>query len=182
MAGLGPRGRQQSSPFMPSALTSRWYLRVWTIKSQRCQPTHRDHGAGTGCMLNMIPVNGHENDPNRTSIDQALLPVLNGGECGRRARSCSSQRAAGAQNGSIPCPPPPMTSSSRSRRVVELGAMTRVRVKHDPSAASAGLRHSPSARLKGSGCQRERNGNTPRREATKCNQTRALRRAASPED
>lgn len=44
-----------------------------------------DHGAGTGCMLNMIPVNGHENDPNRTSIDQALLPVLNGGECGTPA-------------------------------------------------------------------------------------------------
>lgn len=41
-----------------------------------------DHGAGTGCMLNMIPVNGHENDNTRTSIDQVLLPTLNGGECG----------------------------------------------------------------------------------------------------
>lgn len=41
-----------------------------------------DHGAGTGCLLNMIPVNGHENDPARTSLDQVLLPVLNGGDCG----------------------------------------------------------------------------------------------------
>jgi hypothetical protein len=41
-----------------------------------------DHGAGTGCLLNMIPVNGHESDPARTSLDQALLPVLNAAECG----------------------------------------------------------------------------------------------------
>ncbi len=41
-----------------------------------------DHGAGTGMLLNMIPVNGHENDPARTSIDQVLLPALNSAECG----------------------------------------------------------------------------------------------------
>lgn len=41
-----------------------------------------DHGAGTGMLLNMIPVFGHTSDPARTSIDQALLPVLNNGECG----------------------------------------------------------------------------------------------------
>jgi hypothetical protein len=41
-----------------------------------------DHGAGTGCFLNMIPVNGHENDKTRTSLDQALLPILNSAECG----------------------------------------------------------------------------------------------------
>lgn len=40
-----------------------------------------DHGAGTGILLNMIPVNGHENDPQRTSLDQVLLSALNG-ECG----------------------------------------------------------------------------------------------------
>jgi hypothetical protein len=40
------------------------------------------HGAGTGCLLNMMPVFGHENDPARTSIDQVLLPALNGGDCG----------------------------------------------------------------------------------------------------
>lgn len=39
------------------------------------------HGGGTGCFLNMIPVNGHETDPARTSIDQALLPVLNDPTC-----------------------------------------------------------------------------------------------------
>ncbi|WP_437923696.1 DUF1552 domain-containing protein [Sorangium sp. So ce291] len=41
-----------------------------------------DHGAGTGMLLNMIPVNGHTNDRNRTSIDQVLLPALNSSECG----------------------------------------------------------------------------------------------------
>jgi hypothetical protein len=41
-----------------------------------------DHGAGTGCLLNMIPVNGHESDPARTSLDQMLLQVLNAAECG----------------------------------------------------------------------------------------------------
>lgn len=41
-----------------------------------------DHGAGTGMLLNMLPVYGHLNDVARTSIDQILLPVLNGGECG----------------------------------------------------------------------------------------------------
>jgi len=40
------------------------------------------HGAGTGMLLNMIPVFGHLNDPARTSVDQVLLPVLNGAECG----------------------------------------------------------------------------------------------------
>lgn len=40
------------------------------------------HGAGTGCFLNMISVNGHESDKTRTSIDQVLLPTLNGGDCG----------------------------------------------------------------------------------------------------
>lgn len=42
-----------------------------------------DHGAGTGCLLNMIPVNGHEKDTARTSLDQALLPVLNSADCGK---------------------------------------------------------------------------------------------------
>lgn len=41
-----------------------------------------DHGAGTGMLLNMIPVNGHENDSARTSIDQVLLPALNNADCG----------------------------------------------------------------------------------------------------
>jgi hypothetical protein len=42
-----------------------------------------DHGAGTGCFLNMISVFGHETDPARISLDQALLPVLNGAsDCG----------------------------------------------------------------------------------------------------
>lgn len=41
-----------------------------------------DHGAGTGCLLNMLPVNGHETDAARTSLDQVLLPVLNGADCG----------------------------------------------------------------------------------------------------
>lgn len=41
-----------------------------------------DHGAGTGTFLNMIPVNGHEKDAARTSIDQILLPALNSIECG----------------------------------------------------------------------------------------------------
>ena len=40
-----------------------------------------DAGAGTGCFLNMISVFGHETDPTRTSLDQALLPVLNGPDC-----------------------------------------------------------------------------------------------------
>lgn len=40
------------------------------------------HGAGTGCFLNMIPVNGHLNDPARTSLDQVLLPTLNSADCG----------------------------------------------------------------------------------------------------
>ncbi len=42
-----------------------------------------DHGAGTGCFLNMIPVNGHETDPARVSLDQVLLPVLNRPDCGQ---------------------------------------------------------------------------------------------------
>ncbi|MDF3068945.1 MAG: hypothetical protein K0R38_4546 [Polyangiaceae bacterium] len=41
-----------------------------------------DHGAGTGCLLNMLPVFGHLNDAARTSVDQLLLPALNSGECG----------------------------------------------------------------------------------------------------
>jgi len=41
-----------------------------------------DHGAGTGCFLNMISVNGHETDKTRTSLDQALLPALNSPACG----------------------------------------------------------------------------------------------------
>jgi len=40
------------------------------------------HGAGTGCFLNMIPVNGHLTDPARTSLDQVLLPALNSADCG----------------------------------------------------------------------------------------------------
>jgi hypothetical protein len=37
-----------------------------------------DHGGGTGIFLNMIPVNGHETDKTRVSLDQVLLPALNG--------------------------------------------------------------------------------------------------------
>jgi hypothetical protein len=40
-----------------------------------------DAGAGTGCFLNSISVFGHETDPARISLDQALLPVLNGPDC-----------------------------------------------------------------------------------------------------
>jgi len=40
------------------------------------------HGAGTGCLLNMLPVFGHLNDATRTSVDQLLLPALNSAECG----------------------------------------------------------------------------------------------------
>jgi hypothetical protein len=36
--------------------------------------------AGTGCFLNMVPVSS--TTPTRTSIDQALLPVLNSADCG----------------------------------------------------------------------------------------------------
>jgi hypothetical protein len=39
------------------------------------------HGAGTGCFLNMISVNGHETDKTRVSLDQALLPSLNPTGC-----------------------------------------------------------------------------------------------------
>jgi len=35
----------------------------------------------TGCFLNMITVRGHETDPARISLDQALLPALNGPGC-----------------------------------------------------------------------------------------------------
>lgn len=38
--------------------------------------------AGTGCFLNMIPVDKHYTDPARISLDQALLPVLNRADCG----------------------------------------------------------------------------------------------------
>jgi len=41
-----------------------------------------NYTAGTGCFLNMIPVSGYETDPTRTSLDQALLPVLNDPACG----------------------------------------------------------------------------------------------------
>ena len=41
-----------------------------------------NYTAGTGCFLNMIPVSGHETDLTRTSLDQALLPVLNDPACG----------------------------------------------------------------------------------------------------
>ncbi len=37
---------------------------------------------GTGCFLTMLPVEGHETDPSRTSLDQALLPALNSPACG----------------------------------------------------------------------------------------------------
>ena len=37
------------------------------------------HGSGTGCFLNMVGVNCESNSPNRTSLDQLLLPVLNAG-------------------------------------------------------------------------------------------------------
>lgn len=40
------------------------------------------HGAGTGCLLTMMPVFGHLNDTKRTSVDQLLLPALNGADCG----------------------------------------------------------------------------------------------------
>lgn len=40
------------------------------------------HGSGTGCFLNMIPVNGHETDKARVSLDQALLSALNAPGCG----------------------------------------------------------------------------------------------------
>jgi hypothetical protein len=40
-----------------------------------------DNTAGTGCFLNMTPVNGHETDPARVSLDQALLPALNRPDC-----------------------------------------------------------------------------------------------------
>lgn len=40
------------------------------------------HGAGTGCFLNMIPVNGHETDKARVSVDQLLLGALNAPACG----------------------------------------------------------------------------------------------------
>ena len=40
------------------------------------------HGSGTGCFLNMIPVNGHETDKARISLDQALLSALNAPSCG----------------------------------------------------------------------------------------------------
>ncbi|HYO92985.1 MAG TPA: DUF1552 domain-containing protein [Polyangiaceae bacterium] len=39
------------------------------------------HASGTGCFLNMIPVNGNQNNPNRTSVDQVLLPALNPAGC-----------------------------------------------------------------------------------------------------
>lgn len=39
------------------------------------------HASGTGCFLNMIPVRGNENNANRTSVDQVLLPALNPAEC-----------------------------------------------------------------------------------------------------
>lgn len=37
------------------------------------------HGSGTGCFLNMVGVNCESTSPNRTSLDQLLLPVLNAG-------------------------------------------------------------------------------------------------------
>jgi Protein of unknown function (DUF1552) len=37
------------------------------------------HGGGTGCFLNMLPVDGYQTSNLRTSIDQMLLPVLNAG-------------------------------------------------------------------------------------------------------
>jgi Protein of unknown function (DUF1552) len=37
------------------------------------------HGSGTGCFLNMMSVNCDSTSPNRTSLDQLLLPVLNAG-------------------------------------------------------------------------------------------------------
>jgi hypothetical protein len=37
---------------------------------------------GTGCFLTMLPVEGHETDTSRISLDQALLPALNQPACG----------------------------------------------------------------------------------------------------
>jgi hypothetical protein len=42
-------------------------------------PAGEHPATSTGCFLNMITVRGHETDPARISIDQALLPALNGG-------------------------------------------------------------------------------------------------------
>lgn len=39
------------------------------------------HASGTGCFLNMIPVNGNEDNPTRTSVDQILLSTLNPEGC-----------------------------------------------------------------------------------------------------
>jgi hypothetical protein len=55
---------------------------------------------GTGCFLNMLPVEGHETDVSRTSLDQALLPALNSPACGT-PHFPSMQIALQAQNG--PC-------------------------------------------------------------------------------
>lgn len=57
-----------------------------------------DNVAGTGSFLNMIPVNGHTNDPTRVSLDQALLPALNPVGCAQ-PRFPSLQIGVQGQNG-----------------------------------------------------------------------------------
>jgi hypothetical protein len=53
---------------------------------------------GTGSFLTMLPVEGHETDPSRISLDQALLPALNSPACGT-PRFASLQISLDYQNG-----------------------------------------------------------------------------------
>jgi len=57
------------------------------------------YAAGTGCFLNMVPVDGHDaTDPTRISLDQALLPVLNSADCGAPPSLTSISIGLGGDN------------------------------------------------------------------------------------
>jgi uncharacterized protein DUF1552 len=58
-----------------------------------------NYTAGTGCFLNMIPVSGYGTDPTRTSLDQALLPVLNDPACGTTLLPTGLQIGMSGPNG-----------------------------------------------------------------------------------
>ncbi len=80
-AGIGWKGQPISAPL--SAAMTNVQNKTLILTGLDMQSTAipgnppGDHGAGTGIFINMVPVNGHEGDKTRTSLDQVLLPVLN---------------------------------------------------------------------------------------------------------
>lgn len=80
-AGVGWKGMPISAPL--SVIQNKTLILTGLDMQATAVPGNPpgDHGAGTGVFINMVPVNGHESDKTRVSLDQILLPVLNPAGC-----------------------------------------------------------------------------------------------------